>query len=769
MNRILLSLVIWGVISLLLPLPAAAGTEQVRKFDIRSGLSSVPAGSGVQDDRGLLWFSTWSGLNCYDGYDFHHISCEDADNLYDASNHIYDIMLSDEGNIICHTDKDIFEFNLSNYKFSDLPADRKNELQNLVGRTWKGMTDIQGNRWTSDAHGIYENFTPHHPAHLIPGTENSIPRSFFTDSAGRLWTGLQRDKKLAIISPEEKMIDSIQLSTTPYCIMKRRNGDIWIGGKPGAMFKVGGPNISNIPVYDIVEDKAGRLWAATFGEGIKCCTDPDADNPTLSPTIGGNKVRRLIVTPSGNIIAASTEGLIIGHIDEHDCLATKLRTIRRESSNPESLSDNAIMSVAADNDGNIYICTESAGINVIEEENLFSDRPRFRKLRDGRSKLPVNICKAMTLANDSLLVIVGNNDVTIFNTVSRNAVNYNRSFWSDSCRFTEATPIMLADGSLIVGAEQGAFIASTHNLYSQGYVPPIVFTTLSVNGDEEQFVLPPLSRLNLTADQRNVAIGFAAIDFIDNSGIKYQTRLDGSPWTDTGTSRRVTLFNLSPGDHTLEVRSTDRYGRPVDNSTSLTVVVEPFWHETWWARSIFVLLFVAALSAGIYTAIYIRNLNCHLKELREKYISQFDKNNETEIAGIPSPAAPVHRPLNPENKPEDEAFLNRVRQYIEKNIGNQDANIDEMAIAAAASRATLNRRLRSLLGISAAKLFTEIRIRHAEQLLLDPSNAKLTLRDLASRCGYADAAYFQRIFKQRHGLTPSEFRHRNASPTPKDN
>ncbi len=120
---------------------------------------------------------------------------------------------------------------------------------------------------------------------------------------------------------------------------------------------------------------------------------------------------------------------------------------------------------------------------------------------------------------------------------------------------------MLPDDSWIFGAEEGALRATSHNIYSRGYVPPLLFTTLAVNGGDERFCLVPRSEIVLDKECRNISIGFAAVDYVDNGNIYYRSRIDGSPWTPLSRSRIVSLFNMSPGRHVLEVQSTDRYGR----------------------------------------------------------------------------------------------------------------------------------------------------------------------------------------------------------------
>ncbi|MDE7142576.1 MAG: helix-turn-helix domain-containing protein, partial [Muribaculaceae bacterium] len=362
-----------------------------------------------------------------------------------------------------------------------------------------------------------------------------------------------------------------------------------------------------------------------------------------------------------------------------------------------------------------------------------------------------------------LLMIAGSDNVMAFNPETRQTVSFGTTFWADTCRFAETTPLRLPDGAWLFGAEQGAFLATPHHLYSRGYVPPVVFTTLAVNGTSETFCLPACDRIRLRADQRNATIGFAALDYTDNSGILYRTRVDGSPWTNAGHSRSVTLFNLSPGDHLLEAQSTDRYGRWVDNTRSIAIYVAPYWHETWWAALLFALLAASVAGGAVYTVVYVRRVNRHRRELLEKYMALI-RRQESATEPVGREPAPAAEPSQAENvvsreaapRPEDTPMLRRVRRYIEENISNPDANVDDMALAAAASRSTLNRHLRSQLGVSAAQLLTEARLRRAEQLLKERPD--LAVADIASMCGYSDPQYFQRVFKTKRGVPAASLR-----------
>lgn len=83
--------------------------------------------------------------------------------------------------------------------------------------------------------------------------------------------------------------------------------------------------------------------------------------------------------------------------------------------------------------------------------------------------------------------------------------------------------------------------------------------------------------------------------------------------------------------------------------------------------------------------------------------------------------------------------------------------VDDMAVAAAASRSTLNRHLLSLLGITAARLLIEARMQRAGQLLCGRAVSGLSVADIARLCGYSDIHYFQRVFKKKYGVAPADY------------
>ena len=750
-------------------------------YDNRSGVSHWIVSDVLQDRQGFIWLSTWNGLNRYDGYVFRQVKSQPGDGTKITSEVIRQMTLDPHGNIICSTDNGLFMLDVRSYTLRDI-NDPKNKVKPHPGRE-RLCHDSHGNLWRVERYGVTKTTSPHHPAHVVEGTHGVQARAFLKDRHRRWWLATKEDESIRIYDDKNTLLGflgadgRLHTNATPfnyraYSIMESRSGDIWIGCKPGALLRLrerndGSYDISRITapgltcdtIYDITEDAKGRLWLATFGGGVQCVTNPAADHPDIvnflntAPFRGSQtRVRRIIVTKDGNIVCATTNGIIIGYINNVDIRKSSFQRLTRDGGRIESLSNNAVMDVVSDGRETIYVATENGGIDIISEKSLFSKTPVFRHYNTSNSSLTTDACMSLAMKGDGHLLIVSPDRVMDFIPEKDSTVTFSRNFWNPTSHFSEERPMRLFDGSWLFGQEQGAYIATPHNMESRGYVPPLMFTELHVNGKAPFLGICQRDTVIIGTGDRNFSVSFAALDYVDNSQILYRSRLNGEQWSQASPNHTITFYDIQPGEYILEVQSTDRYGRWTANTKSLTIIVEAHWYETLWARIAAWLLSLALILGVVYTIIYIRNLHRQRRELLEKYLSLLSKPRETEEQPEDTEAEKI---LSQELSDADSKFLDRVRRYIEENISNSDANIEEMASYAATSRSNLNRKLRSLLDITATQLLIDARLQKARQMLEASAGEKVDIADIAYRCGYSDPHYFSRSFKKKYGVPPS--------------
>lgn len=101
--------------------------------------------------------------------------------------------------------------------------------------------------------------------------------------------------------------------------------------------------------------------------------------------------------------------------------------------------------------------------------------------------------------------------------------------------------------------------------------------------------------------------------------------------------------------------------------------------------------------------------------------------------------------------------LQRVMRYVREHL-HQDVSLQEAAAAAMLSPNYLANLLKKQTDRTFTELVTERRIEQAKELLL-ASGANIGA--VAAQCGFRDADYFSRRFRQQVGLTPRAFRDSN--------
>lgn len=85
-----------------------------------------------------------------------------------------------------------------------------------------------------------------------------------------------------------------------------------------------------------------------------------------------------------------------------------------------------------------------------------------------------------------------------------------------------------------------------------------------------------------------------------------------------------------------------------------------------------------------------------------------------------------------------------------------DWTVAEMAAQLGVSAAQLRRILLLAAGATPRQLLCNLRLEAAARLLADPG---IRIKEIQARVGIADASHFCRDFRDRFGVSPSEFRH----------
>lgn len=112
------------------------------------------------------------------------------------------------------------------------------------------------------------------------------------------------------------------------------------------------------------------------------------------------------------------------------------------------------------------------------------------------------------------------------------------------------------------------------------------------------------------------------------------------------------------------------------------------------------------------------------------------------------------------NSLRDRQLMQNIEQYVLHNMGRGQISLEDMAAAMGMGRVPFFHKIKSITGKTPVVLVKEIRLKHACTLL---QKTDLNLNELANNLGLLTADNFINLFKDKYGISPSEYRirHRN--------
>lgn len=95
-----------------------------------------------------------------------------------------------------------------------------------------------------------------------------------------------------------------------------------------------------------------------------------------------------------------------------------------------------------------------------------------------------------------------------------------------------------------------------------------------------------------------------------------------------------------------------------------------------------------------------------------------------------------------------------VKNYIQK-FYQKKLSIEQLCETFGCSRTTLMNTFRKKYGLTVGNYITNLRLKKAEVMLTETENS---IKSIALDCGFSDQNYFVKVFRQKNGVTPTEYR-----------
>ena len=103
----------------------------------------------------------------------------------------------------------------------------------------------------------------------------------------------------------------------------------------------------------------------------------------------------------------------------------------------------------------------------------------------------------------------------------------------------------------------------------------------------------------------------------------------------------------------------------------------------------------------------------------------------------------------------DRKFMDKLLELMEKNMDNGDLVVDDLVQELAVSRSVFFKKLKTLTGLAPIEFIKDMRINRAVQLI---ETGEYSMTQISYMVGINDPRYFSKCFKNKMGMTPTEYR-----------
>jgi len=307
------------------------------RYDVGKGLSNNSVICSVQDKAGFLWFGTKDGLNRFDGYTFRQFYSDPGSDDRLGSNFIHSLMVDRGERLWVGTDQGLYIYDAATERFSLFAGTRHGEILEI-------KEGADGTVWFISNNRLFF----HHPA-----TAETLEAEALR---GRTLSALAIDPQGGVWASSPQMLTNV-LTGQSIAYPAPMDGDMW--------------------VEVLMADRNGNIWVGTSKHGV-LLVDPKAGVVRhLIPQ--DEKGRQLFVrdirqVDDNTFWIATESGLLIYKQAENS-----VKTLKNESDNPRSLSDNAVYTVCTDHQGGVWVGTYFGGINYYHVRHTYFEKihPRF--------------------------------------------------------------------------------------------------------------------------------------------------------------------------------------------------------------------------------------------------------------------------------------------------------------------------------------------------------------------------------------------------------
>ena len=514
----------------------------------------------------------------------------------------------------------------------------------------------QGILWISGMHDLTQVAFKNHRYHLTQLDEGEAQVFAICNTPeGYHWTGYyngvikitnSRFEKVGYLAPSGQVVPQ-QVAFCPsaiFTIFYDTQGKIWIGTREHGLFirtPEGMTQYMHNPadkyslpfnkVYDIVADRHGRIWIGTYGGGLSLAQMSTTgklnfisrQNILPWPKKGFDKVRRIFCTPTGEILAGTTDGMVTFSDNVSNPAKIKFYTTTHVDGDTTRLAASDVNFIMQHSNGKTYVSQMGGVLQNVISKNLLQDSLQF--LYNKKISSDEGTVQSMVEDNAGNIWVVRESSIDKYNLKTKNLVVFGPNDFDFNMSFTEARPAHdPATDDITVGTPTGSLTFNPAKMKKSPYQARIIFTSLHYMGEDGTEPILHKEKVVIPANKRNLTISFAALDFSRKYNQKYRYRLDGftpeGQWIELGKSNYIGFNRISSGNYVLKVMGTNSHGIWSKYVAELPIEVRPTFWESIWGKILMVILLMCVVGS----IFYIYNRNQHEKISHEMSLMKND-------------------------------------------------------------------------------------------------------------------------------------------------
>lgn len=577
-----------------------------KSFYLPEGIPGISVSAFCKDADGNMWIGSDTGVYIYDNNlrrVIAHLSKSHTDRTGLSDNFISVIMRDREDNILVGTTYggiDVFSRTFRHFRYLEW-GDGPDKLS---GRTVRKIIPYSEDKLliaTEDGNlDLWDKNSMKIQSITLPSGESMNPYTLMIDSKDRLYIG---SKFNGIYLYDMKTSGFKQFNTDKY------------------------PGLSVNNILALVEDNDGTIWVGT-ASGLAVYNEENDLFIPFDPTrFRKQSINFLMKDSAGDIwIATSDKGLF----RYSSRRKARIQSYREFADANTSYVDDWVNYVYQDSRGYIWFSTNNTGLHCLDMKT--------RKLTNYTTNefLPSNTIYSIIEDLSGDIWVSSDNGLSCFNVDEGYFTNYSESEGLPNRQFTNNSVYRDEDGLLYFGTINGLLSFHPDSLAVSSNVPQVEFTEFSAMGKRVMPVKDSTNRqssvnentivLNHT-QAKSFSLKYTVPTISHASSVFFSTKFarDGE-WTYHGSDNYMSVTNLRPGEHILQVRASfnNRWtGEEPVNSVRL-IIKPPFY-----ASAIALLTYLCSLISIIIT-VYVLVRRNHREKAR-KVLEQLEKDKQDEL------------------------------------------------------------------------------------------------------------------------------------------